>query len=480
MAGTKNLFNSSVEEMIREVIRLRHGIRVDPDYIDVQYDNVTEQQLHVVLTPKQRNGQYFHGVADLVLDKVDLSNNRPTEIWYGGNYPITFERLRTTLSNSYGLIIRPGEWTVTQQGTTQLVDEDMVLEQSIANDATFQIRPSVSHPIIRPSYLLYVRITTSNVMSLRVGGPTTSSPGVPQFLSLDIEGGTAPYVLDNSPHLTLLHGDTVRWQMDREGEADLVVGVTDVHGMRGETTVHVQCIPAALIALSKTIEVGVSQPYSIDMTVTGGVPPYHINQIEDIAPMARLLGGVSFGGRSDLGERQMVVYVQDALGAVASAPVTIKGMPRRESLIAQGLGNSLVPEENLPDTHEALTLVLTATVTEALRGKTLLRLGNQRNGFKIYHSWVDLSAITVEYYARGQVYVLDVPFADLNDTPKKVAVTVGDGYLTVYARGDTQVSVSTPVQPVIVDSHRTDGVGLHGLTVYARRIYGDEFDWINH
>jgi len=480
MAGTKNLFNSSVEEMIREVIRLRHGVRVDPDYIDVSYDTVTAQQLSVTLTPTQRNGQYFHGEAHLVLDKVDLANHRPVEIWYSGIYPITFERLKTAMSNSYGLIIRSGEWTVTQQSTTMVVDEDMVLEQSIANDATFTLRPSTEHPIIQPSYSLFVRITNRDSMSLRVGGQTQSRPGVPQTLTLEVQGGTAPYTVDPSALITQTGDDSISWVMDREGSADLTLGVTDVHGLRGETVVHLQAVPAALIVAPKVIELTAGQPLSHNMEVTGGVPPYRIDHVENAIPMIGLLGGVTLGGRSDLGERTAVVTVVDSLGERASSPFSVKGVARSDNLLAHNLGLSFVPEESLPGTHNALSLVLTASTGVGARGQTLLRLGNQRNGFNIYHSWAGEGAITVEYYARGQVYVVDAPAAGLNDLPKKVAVTVGDGYLTIYYGNGTQVSVPTPQQSVIIDNARTDGQYLHGLAVYGRRIYGDEFNWINH
>lgn len=480
MAGTKNLFNSSVEEMLREVIRLRHGIRVDPDYIDVRYDDVSDTQVSVILTPTARNGQYFYGQSQLVLDKVDLANHRPAEIWYSGTYPITFERLQTAMANSYGLIIRPGEWSVTQQGTTQLVDENMLLDKNIANDATFVIRPSVTHPIIRSSYYLYVRITTRDTMMLRVGGNTVSNPGVSQTLSLHIEGGTAPYVVDPSPLIRQASSDTVVWSMEQAGNADLQLGVTDAHGMRGETVVHLECFPAQLVVLSKSLEVTVGQPYSADMSVSGGVPPYAIANVENEAPMLRLLGGISLGGRADRGEHQSVVSVVDAVGDRASAPFTIKGAARSSELITRGLGQSLVPEENLPGTHSALTLVLTATGDVNARGTSLLRLGNQRNGFNVYHSWVANGGITVEYYARGQVYVLDVPEAGLGSHPKKLAIAVGDGYLSIYHDTAGQASVPTPVQDVIIDHLRADGPHLHGLGVYARRIYGDEFDWINH
>ncbi len=167
MAGENNIFNSDAHKALLEAICRSNVIEVRPEHIELSIVSQDAQYTTVTVSPKIHNGMTpYVDPVQLQVRKLNLQGKMPKDMCYSGNWPLNFGGLATFFSSAYGLELRPGEWTIRQNGTAVVLEESYYSNGNYQSERMFYLSPSEGHPLLEAgSFELPVMITEPLVVS---------------------------------------------------------------------------------------------------------------------------------------------------------------------------------------------------------------------------------------------------------------------------------------------------------------------------
>lgn len=330
MAGSKTIYNSTPMECFVELMIREHGAVFDPNFVTTVVQQVTRSTITYRMTGRATSpiglpGRW-RGTKDYRYKKCNLGQVVPTDLSYGGLYPVTAQALFAELSRTYDLQFDDTDLSlVAPQGPVELKNGYVVAIQPNATGAlTLRTRDSSQRFIGNQSFnLLITGATATEFQPLTLTGDAPdSTTGVPYNYQYAASGGQAPYVFEiiDGQAPTAIDPQTGRLSGTylATGALSWVVRVTDARGftmeMPDSATIGLTALafqtPATLPPAITSIA------YDQPIVVLGGSPPYLYELVDSLPLGLEFTEDTHLKGNPDFGQHPIGIRVTDRVGTV--------------------------------------------------------------------------------------------------------------------------------------------------------------------
>lgn len=345
MAGNKNIFNSPFPEILLETLyrTTAWNARQLAEQVSITFQafpNYTQWKL--TPTPKgvvaglveEANGTY---------SKQNLSGRFPQDICYSALYPANFETIANFFMTSYGLLVQPGCWRLVKGSRTIVLDELAWVDFDLSDTRTIRMEVTDSHPLFSPGTGFPVLVTGStnsiSPLTARLNGPTQGAVGQNLLKEIYILGGRSPYTVTLKSGTLPVPLRTAPFRLEgvpaTDGLFSFVLRAEDADG-RWVDLEGTADIALNAFAVSGTLPNGaVGEPYTGQITFSGGVMPYSIVSQTGV-PLGLEVGVDGFiSGIPDAGTFTPKIVFKDAMNrqATFNGSMTIAG--RNDRVLAE-------------------------------------------------------------------------------------------------------------------------------------------------
>lgn len=105
MSNIKSIYNSTSLACLLELLWISLAVRLDSDFVDYQISHTSGDSGLLTMTARTTASDgrvgIYSGTAQFPFNKMDIEDIFPRDLVYGGVYPVTFERMREYLDQSY-------------------------------------------------------------------------------------------------------------------------------------------------------------------------------------------------------------------------------------------------------------------------------------------------------------------------------------------------------------------------------------------
>lgn len=321
MAGNKNIYNTDPLEVMIEALEQSHRVKFQREYVEITLTPISATQTTVMVSPKLVNGfsPYVDPISGNVA-KIDLSNTYvPKDMCYSSTYPIDYTSFVNFMMASYGMLIKSGQWEIVHASVVYPVVDGMLIDADLIADRSITLRPSLQHPLFRPTMVFRMLITEDTVqpLSLQVVGPEQGTIGQETTLSFLASGGLEPYTYSIVEGTTPLpvneSGDGLDGTLNTTGRFDFTVEVEDALGQKAQTTATMDVELQEFTIAAGAPDGNVHQPYSFQYDFDGGLAPYSLVRVDSMPLGLTISESGLLTGLPDAGDHQIRVIFKDAL-----------------------------------------------------------------------------------------------------------------------------------------------------------------------
>lgn len=385
MSTIKSIYNSTSLECALELLWLTLGVRLDLDFVSCQLVNVDATQAKLVITalPQAADGRIgiYSGTAEFVYDKMDIRDILPTDLVYGDAYPVSFERLRTYLANSYDYLLEENEFIQDADGTQNpLAAGDLIGLPPDTNGDVF-LRTSSASGRWKGGNRIRIHLTSAvedDLPSLAFANDAVDGTvGDSYYFVYQGSGGKAPYrfeILSGSPIANWDEGlQRFTGTITAPGMKSWTVRMFDARGYFIDMVDSANGVVAPLTLIGAAADGTAATPLSCQYTAHGGVPPYTYTKVGVWARDASVSDSGLMTGTYDAGAVTQTLRVTDSYGNSTDLTDNFNIAPRTTLQVADSLYNKLLSWYAMDDGEGYLA---NSTVKD-LHGAAALTLNGQ-------------------------------------------------------------------------------------------------------
>jgi hypothetical protein len=354
MSTIKSIYNSTALESVLELLWITLGVRFDPDFVTYELVNVDGNKGKLIITARANAADgrlgIYSGTTEFVYDKLDINSILPTDIVYGDTYPMTFEKFRSYLENSYDYLLEEDEFyqvaDVTQRplgvgdklGMVPDVNEDVYL-RTTALSKRWKAGATVRLHLTRTAENSLPPLVITN------SAPDSTVGDAYDFAYVG-SGGQAPYTWE------VVEGTPVGpWDAEAQrltgiptspGIKTWTIRMTDARGYYVDFIDTAEAIVAPLVFTNAAPVGQAGTPFTHQYTLHGGVAPFSFVKA-GVWPRGLELSSTGLlSGALDSGTYNVRVKVIDAQGTEIDLLEMLNIGNRPNAAVAQSLVNKLV------------------------------------------------------------------------------------------------------------------------------------------
>lgn len=393
----KNVYNANPLDALITALELSQGIKLQREYLTTKLLVLNGATTVLTLEPKFVNGYcpYVDPVT-LSLNKLDLTSQIPLDMCYSGQYPATYEVFANFMLSSYGVLIRPGEWTVQASGKHYRLEPGAVISADLTQDRRLWLSPTAEHPIFSTQMAMPLFVTdphaSTPALSLSLVGPTSASVGDNVVIAFRAKGGLEPYTfaVTGTPPVPN-YGTYLSGELQTSGPHPFTVTVSDALGQSVSVSADLVGSVVDPVVASAAPDSTVGQPYEHIYRPTGGVGPYSVFSVTGLPLGLDLTNNCRLVGMPDEGTHTLNIVFQDSLGARFNHTDTFTVYPRPPTQVRELTVQTLTDWLELAAgyrTQDALQSHPTGTHWQAVELSHQNVLGSQAAALKLTRGYL--------------------------------------------------------------------------------------------